>query len=139
MHTTPQHPAGTPEYDAYAAALRAELVKFAKGEPPYDIDPLDEALNARSNQPVDDTDLSADATEWIVSYNDADKNVTILRFVRYSDAAASFWNVVASHTDDGSDVPTINHPLALRREGIENFRGGYRRWMVSLNVTSASV
>lgn len=31
----PRFPKGTPEYDAYAAELRAELAKFAAGEPPY--------------------------------------------------------------------------------------------------------
>jgi len=28
-------PEGTPEYAAYAAALKAELAKFVAGEPPY--------------------------------------------------------------------------------------------------------
>lgn len=32
----PKYPEGTPEYDAYAAALRVELAKFAAHEPPYD-------------------------------------------------------------------------------------------------------
>ena len=32
----PRYPAGTPEYDAYAVELRAELGKFARREPPYD-------------------------------------------------------------------------------------------------------
>jgi hypothetical protein len=31
----PIHPVGTPEYEAYAADLRTELAKFAKGEEPY--------------------------------------------------------------------------------------------------------
>lgn len=34
----PRFPEGTPEYEAYAAQLRAELAKFAAGEPPYDGD-----------------------------------------------------------------------------------------------------
>jgi hypothetical protein len=32
----PQFPPGTPEYEAYAAALREELRKFAAGEAPYE-------------------------------------------------------------------------------------------------------
>ena len=32
----PRYPIGTPEYDQYAADLRAELGKFAAQEPPYD-------------------------------------------------------------------------------------------------------
>lgn len=32
----PEFPQGTPEYDAYAKALRAELAKFSKGEAPYE-------------------------------------------------------------------------------------------------------
>lgn len=32
----PRFPAGTPEYAAYAAELRAELAKFANREAPYD-------------------------------------------------------------------------------------------------------
>ena len=32
----PRFPQGTPEYDAYAAELRAELAKFVAQEPPYD-------------------------------------------------------------------------------------------------------
>lgn len=32
----PEFPAGTPEYEAYAAQLRAELKKFANREAPYD-------------------------------------------------------------------------------------------------------
>lgn len=35
----PKHPAGTPEHEAYAGELRAELAKFAAGEPPYEHDP----------------------------------------------------------------------------------------------------
>lgn len=31
----PKYPAGTPEYDAYATELRAELEKWIKDEPPY--------------------------------------------------------------------------------------------------------
>ena len=31
----PIYPAETPEYEAYAAALRAELAKWVKSEPPY--------------------------------------------------------------------------------------------------------
>jgi hypothetical protein len=31
----PIYPVGTPEYEAYAADLRTELAKFAKGEEPY--------------------------------------------------------------------------------------------------------
>lgn len=31
----PTYPQGTPEYDAYAAELRTELGKFARGEDPY--------------------------------------------------------------------------------------------------------
>jgi hypothetical protein len=33
----PKYPEGTPEYDTYAAELREELGKFAKGEEPYPI------------------------------------------------------------------------------------------------------
>ena len=32
----PKYPPGTPEYEAYSEALRIELRKFAKQEPPYD-------------------------------------------------------------------------------------------------------
>jgi hypothetical protein len=32
---TPRFPAGTPEHDAYAAELRAELAKWAAGVEPY--------------------------------------------------------------------------------------------------------
>lgn len=32
---SPRFPQGTPGYEAYAAALRVELAKFAAGEPPY--------------------------------------------------------------------------------------------------------
>lgn len=32
----PEFPAGTSEYEAYAAQLRAELKKFANREAPYD-------------------------------------------------------------------------------------------------------
>jgi hypothetical protein len=39
MDLQPKYPEGTPEYERYAAELRAELVKFAKGEPPYDACP----------------------------------------------------------------------------------------------------
>lgn len=38
LQRTVKYPPGTPEYDAYAAELRAELAKFAAGEPPYDGD-----------------------------------------------------------------------------------------------------
>jgi hypothetical protein len=31
----PKFPAGTPEYEVYAAELRAELDKFARSEEPY--------------------------------------------------------------------------------------------------------
>lgn len=36
MQRTVKYPPGSPEYEAYAAELRAELAKFAAGEPPYD-------------------------------------------------------------------------------------------------------
>lgn len=32
----PKYPPGTPEYEAYAAALACELKSFSAGEPPYD-------------------------------------------------------------------------------------------------------
>jgi len=32
----PKYPPGTPEYEAYAAELRAELAKFASGAAPYE-------------------------------------------------------------------------------------------------------
>lgn len=34
--STPRYPEGTPEYEAYAAALREELDLFATRQPPYD-------------------------------------------------------------------------------------------------------
>lgn len=37
----PRYPIGTPEYDAYAEELRAELRKWSAGEPPYDHSWLD--------------------------------------------------------------------------------------------------
>lgn len=40
LQRTVKYPPGTPEYEAYAAQLRAELAKFAAGEPPYDGDEL---------------------------------------------------------------------------------------------------
>lgn len=36
---TPEFPAGTPEYEAYAAELRTELDKWVAGEAPYDAQP----------------------------------------------------------------------------------------------------
>jgi hypothetical protein len=38
IQRTVKYPPGSPEYEAYAAELRAELAKFAAGEPPYDGD-----------------------------------------------------------------------------------------------------
>jgi len=35
----PRYPEGTPEYERFAEALRAELKLFAAGEPPYDFEP----------------------------------------------------------------------------------------------------
>lgn len=35
LQRTVKYPPGTPEYEAYVAELRAELAKFAAGEPPY--------------------------------------------------------------------------------------------------------
>lgn len=40
LQRTVKYPPGTPEYEAYAADLRAELAKFAAHEPPYDGDEL---------------------------------------------------------------------------------------------------
>ena len=40
MSTQPQFPQGTPEYEAFAANLRAELAKFVAREAPYDTDDL---------------------------------------------------------------------------------------------------
>lgn len=40
MNLEPKYPQGTPEYEAYAKALRAELKLFARGEAPYGFLPL---------------------------------------------------------------------------------------------------
>lgn len=37
----PRFPEGTPEYDAYRAALAVELAKFAANEAPYEFDATD--------------------------------------------------------------------------------------------------
>jgi len=49
MLAAPTFPPGTPEYNAYATGLRAELAKFAKGEEPYPYPPTTPAEN---NEPV---------------------------------------------------------------------------------------
>jgi len=38
IRPAPEYPEGTPEYDAYAAELRAELDKWRRGDPPYSYD-----------------------------------------------------------------------------------------------------
>lgn len=40
LQRTVKYPPGTPEYEAYAAELRAELQKFRERVPPYDGDEL---------------------------------------------------------------------------------------------------
>lgn len=40
MSLTPEFGPGTPEYDAYVLALRAELALFVARVPPYDTDDL---------------------------------------------------------------------------------------------------
>jgi hypothetical protein len=61
---TPRHPEGTPEYEAYAAKLRAELTKWVAGEGEYARTPpgevsadtlraeLDEWSNVSISQPI---------------------------------------------------------------------------------------
>ncbi|HEX8106118.1 MAG TPA: hypothetical protein VF516_00255 [Kofleriaceae bacterium] len=48
----PRYPEGTPEHTAYAAELRSELDKFAKGEPPYEYGPVDKAA-ILTKEPID--------------------------------------------------------------------------------------
>lgn len=59
--TGPKFPKGTPEYEAYATELHAELEKFAKGEAPYEYGPIDKA--AVLAKPIDSL-MNSGAVEY---------------------------------------------------------------------------